>query len=363
LRAFFYARWMGLLGAATVFSVTSAQAQVGSPLRAGISTNEVTVQLEAGATAPRLVSLQGRVSAPWLNRDPDRLMDSVIVGSKSVPVSWWLNQAASSVSSQLAVFVYESRSPKMRLLWTWSARSSSGPVEHSVSIENLSAEELLLPIVPSLSWSWHLTAHKSYEMLYVEKGGGKPSEIGTAVIPIADGVRWTGDSSTYAREIDGRPREIIPFVLVQEKGSLHSGFYVGIEFSGRTRISLDRKGQLLHGFAGLNPEPAPGRLRLAPGEMFQSPRVFLGATAGGVDVTGNRLRQWIRTSLADSTAQKDTRYPYLVLNSWGSGMAINETLARRMMSDAADLGFEMFHVDAGWFRGVGEWAPDPAKFS
>jgi len=360
LRVFFYARWMTWLGAAVVASATAAQ--VGSRLRAGISTDEVTVQLQAGASAPRLVSLQGPVGAPWLNLGPDRLIDSVIEGSKSVPASWQLNPAASSVSSQLAVFVYESRSPRMRLLWTWSARSCPGPVEHSVSIENLSGEELLLPIPPSLSWSWRLAWGKSYEMLYVQKGGGKPSESGTAVIPLADAVRWTGDSSTYAREIDGRPREIIPFVLVQEKGSSHSGFYVGIEFSGRTRVSLDRKGQLLHGSAGLNPEPAPGRLRLAPGEVFQSPRVFLGAAAGGVDVTGNHLRQWARTSLADSTAQKDARYPYLVLNSWGSGIAIDETLARRMMGEAADLGFEMFHVDAGWFRGVGDWAPDPAKF-
>jgi alpha-galactosidase len=32
------------------------------------------------------------------------------------------------------------------------------------------------------------------------------------------------------------------------------------------------------------------------------------------------------------------------------------------MTDAARLGLEMFHLDAGWFRGVGDWYPNPQKF-
>ncbi len=33
-----------------------------------------------------------------------------------------------------------------------------------------------------------------------------------------------------------------------------------------------------------------------------------------------------------------------------------------MIRDSADLGIEMFHLDAGWFRGVGDWYPNPQKF-
>jgi alpha-galactosidase len=43
-------------------------------------------------------------------------------------------------------------------------------------------------------------------------------------------------------------------------------------------------------------------------------------------------------------------------------MAVDEALARRMISAAASLGLEMFHLDAGWFRDVGDWRPDPKKF-
>ena len=33
-----------------------------------------------------------------------------------------------------------------------------------------------------------------------------------------------------------------------------------------------------------------------------------------------------------------------------------------MIRDSAELGLEMFHIDAGWFRGVGDWYPNPQKF-
>ena len=52
----------------------------------------------------------------------------------------------------------------------------------------------------------------------------------------------------------------------------------------------------------------------------------------------------------------------MVDNSWGSGMAVDEALAHRMIEDSAQLGLEMFHLDAGWFRDVGDWRADPAKF-
>jgi alpha-galactosidase len=43
-------------------------------------------------------------------------------------------------------------------------------------------------------------------------------------------------------------------------------------------------------------------------------------------------------------------------------MGVDEGLAMRMLHESADLGLEMFHIDAGWFRGVGDWYPSPTKF-
>lgn len=357
MRAFFHWR-----SAALLLLAARLPADAAPELRATVATSEVRLRLEAGQTAPLLLSLESPGNPPWVNRSPDALIPAAEQGGQSLGLSWKLDRQASRVTARSVTFVYQSDSPKLRLRWTWSARSRSGPVEHSVSIRNLSGALVSLPVEPSLTWRWQLSKAKEYQMLYVEKGGGKPGPMGTALDPVDDGFAWKGESSTYAREQALRPREIIPFVLIQEKGGGQSGFYLGIESSSRTRIILERQGEELLGAAGLNPDPAPARLRLAPGETLRFPPIFLGAAFRGVDATGNRLRRWIRTSLAASPAQKDARYPYLVLNSWGSGMAIDASLGLRMLGDAAALGFEMFHVDAGWFRGVGDWVADPAKF-
>jgi alpha-galactosidase len=155
---------------------------------------------------------------------------------------------------------------------------------------------------------------------------------------------------------------VIPWILVERTDPSESGWYAGIEFSGRTRIALARNGHSIQGAAGLNPDPDPFRTRLAPGEIFETPVVFLGGFRGGPDGAGNVLRRWVREVLTNPETWKNLNYPLVVNNSWGSGTGINEDLALRMIRDSTDLGVEMFHVDAGWFRGVGDWYPDLQKF-
>ncbi|HET6387659.1 MAG TPA: alpha-galactosidase [Armatimonadota bacterium] len=42
--------------------------------------------------------------------------------------------------------------------------------------------------------------------------------------------------------------------------------------------------------------------------------------------------------------------------------SVNAAMILRDPASAAALGLEMLHIDAGWFRGVGDWRPDPVKF-
>jgi hypothetical protein len=41
---------------------------------------------------------------------------------------------------------------------------------------------------------------------------------------------------------------------------------------------------------------------------------------------------------------------------------VDEALALRMIGESKELGLEMCLIDAGWFRGVGDWYPDEKKF-
>jgi alpha-galactosidase len=258
--------------------------------------------------------------------------------------------------------VYIADSPRLKLVWRWRARAARGPLEHSISIQNLSSEPVWLPLQPSLRFNWEVDPDIALERFWVEKGADIPSSQGTHLDALRDGDTWQGASSTYARPVPNTPREMIPYLLVEEPGDARRGWYVGIEFSGRTRITLQRSGTHLSGEVGLDPQPGPYRSRLPPGASFETPTIFMGAFGGGPDGAGNIVRRWVRTVLNNPRTLRDPSYPLLVNNSWGSGMAVDEALARRMIAESARLGLEMFHLDAGWFRDVGDWQANPAKF-
>ena len=329
---------------------------------ARLQTSDTDLTLEAGAEGPRLVSLKIPGEGSWSNRASEAPVPVAYIGDQEAQIHWRFNREASQTGDQRVVFVYDSASPHLRLSWEWRTRQAYGPIEHQIRIENLGSEELWIPMQDSLAFDWQVDPNSTLEHLFVEKGANTPSSVGTHDVALADGYRWTGTSSTYGDLSDDQPREIIPWSLVQRKGASQAGWYVGIEFSGRTRISLSREKDSLKGALGLNPDPSPFRTRLLPGEVFETPVVFLGGFHDGPDGAGNVLRRWVRAVLGNPETWKDPNYPLVVNNSWGGGMDVNEEIALRMIRDSADLGVDMFHIDAGWFRGVGDWYPHPQKF-
>jgi len=340
-------------------SATSAGAAASSLV---ISTSNVQLEVSVEGSAPRLSWLQGSPGKRLGNRAEEPLPVAVEVNKATIPLTWQHKRKLDREEEHRLVVVYESLQPHLRLSWEWEARANFGPVEHRITVENLSGEEIRLPMIDSLRLDFETSEKTELRNFYVEKGAGTPSLQGTHLDSMAQGYHWTGTSSTYAHPSDSEAREIIPAEFVFTTTPSQQGWYAGIEFSGRTRIMLERSGVSVRTVLGLNPEPGPFRTRLSPGGSFQTPTVFLGALTGGPDGAGNQLRRWVRAVLGNPLTWKDDHYPLTVNNSWGSGMQVDEQLALRMIGESKDLGLEMFHIDAGWFRGVGDWYPDPKKF-
>ena len=357
-------RARGLAFAALIACVALPQCGWASGPRdaAVLATRDIRVELSSSQSAPSLTSISNPAGSAWRNEEAERLPARVEVNHASVQVVWVLKPDEDSADAHRVVFVYESAQPHLRLRWQWEARAGFGPVEHRITIENLSGKEIWLPMVDSLCLDWRTPADESLRNFHVEKGADTPSAQGTHLDIVDDGYRWTGSSSTYAHPVPGQAREVIPAEFVYTAAHPRDGWYAGIEFSGRTRIALQRRGGSLKTVLGLNPDPGPFRTRIEPGGSFETPTVFLGAFAGGPDGAGNQLRPWVRAVLGNPRTWKDPQYPLTVNNSWGSGMQVDEKLALRMIAESKELGLEMFHVDAGWFRGVGDWYPDAKKF-
>jgi len=340
----------------------TAHADNSQMVSAELASAETAITVEASAHSARMSTLRLRGTAPWANSVDEALPVQVELRGSEQPVRWRLDRQASQIGSRQIQFVYLADSPRLRLIWRWRVRGRQGPLEHTILIQNLGRDPVGLPLLPSLRFDWMIDPRSALERFWVEKGADTPSSAGTHRDALRDGDAWIGTSSTYARPSANEAREMIPYVLVDEPDGARRGWYVGIEFSGRTRITLERDGASLRGEAGLNPVPGPYRTRLQPGETFATPTTFIGAFSGGPDGAGNIVRRWVRAVLNNPRTLRDPSYPLLVNNSWGSGMAVDEALARRMIEESARLGLEMFHLDAGWFRGVGDWQADPAKF-
>ena len=327
-----------------------------------LSTSDTMLSVEADSQVPRVAALNGPSGWRLTSRSAEALPDHVEVAGTLQALKWRLDRAASHSDSKEISLVYLCETPALRLVWFWRARAPFGPLEHTIEVHNHGTQTLWLPLQPSLSFDWAVDPALTLERLWIEKGADIPSASGTHLDALPVGDRWAGSSSTYARPVPGQPREMIPWILVDEPQGARRGWYLGIEFSGRTRIMLERDRSAVRGAAGLNPLPGPYRTRLEPGTTFVTPTVFVGAFSGGPEGAGNTLRRWIREVLGHAETLRDPSYPLLVSNSWGSGMAVDEGLAQRMIEDGAALGLEMFHLDAGWFRGVGDWQPDPGRF-
>ncbi len=351
-----YGRAIFCLWVATFASAPASFCQI----KASLETLQTTLQLEGEENAPHVVSLRSAHLPAWTNTVSEVLIPTAELESRNVPLTWKLNRHASHVDSKAASFVYEVASPHLRLIWEWKAAATSGPIEHTIRIENLSTQEIWIPLQESFRFRWSIGSDASLNHSYVDKGAGKPTAVGTHSAPIPVGFQWKGLSSTYA--MDGDSREVIPWFMVQRNAEASDGWYVGVEFSGRTQLTLERDSSTVHGSVGLNPDPGPFRTRLLPGESFSTPTVFVGGFSGGPDGAGNILRPWVRQVLNNPKTWENPQYPMLVNNSWGSGMQVDEALSLRMIHDSAELGLELFHIDAGWFRGVGDWYPDPKKF-
>jgi alpha-galactosidase len=329
-------------------------------VNAVLRTKQTIVELHAGDESPQLTRLQSERLPAWRNTASESLIDSVEIDGRRIPLHWTLDREHSRVTPKSVAFVYRSSSPRLRLSWEWVARADFGPIEHSIRIENLDSHEIWLPLQDAFDFRFPVAPEVALNGLYIDKGAGKPSDVGTHRVPITPGYLWEGRSSSYARDED--EPEIIPWFMVEREDASHDGWYAGIEFSGRTHLTLQRDAASLHGYVGLNPDPGPFRTRLSANETFQSPTILIGGFRGGADGLGNILRPWVRQVLNSPTTWKNPAYPLLVNNSWGSGMQVDEALAMRMLHDSSELGLEMFHIDAGWFRGVGDWYPSPAKF-
>ncbi len=148
--------------------------------------------------------------------------------------------------------------------------------------------------------------------------------------------------------------------------ALGEGLFGGIEWSGAWRLSASRD----DGQTALRAGIEDFRRDLQPGEIFSAPRRFLGFYQGDLDDAANASHAFARTYLM---RPMPADFPWTQYNTWYAyGIDLDETQLRREVDTAAELGLELFYVDAGWYEGspqqgdfgwgLGTWRENRDKF-
>lgn len=295
----------------------------------------------------------------WVMESREAVLPAEIeIDGKVIPLKWrFLKEIVVVRERNEVAFEYINDNPKLVLISVWKGFKSPGPIEHQVILEVRSkAKQVTITPVPTIDLRLSAPGAGKLENWWVEKGAGSPPRGGTHVDSVEAGYSKCLFSGPYST--DDTNRDAIPWFCLHSPAE-NQGIYGGIEFSGWTQIQIARlHGKTIAVDLGVRRDK-PTRLLVDQEKGIAFPPCFIGAYSGDVDDGCNKLHRWVEEYLRPPMPGGVT--PLLVNNSWGSGMSVDEALAKRMIDDCARLGIEVYHVDAGWYREVGDWYSHPEK--
>jgi alpha-galactosidase len=154
-----------------------------------------------------------------------------------------------------------------------------------------------------------------------------------------------------------------PWVALTGDDASAGGVLMALEYGGQWELNATRD---LVAFAPVGIAPAVG-----PGEHWISPSVWIGAFAGDLDSAAAVMHRYLRDVVLPPT---DDAFPWVQYNTWFSYYCTFDAETLLAEADiAAEIGVEVFYVDAGWWAGsplrrdrfssgLGNWVENREKF-
>lgn len=149
---------------------------------------------------------------------------------------------------------------------------------------------------------------------------------------------------------NGLPSSVnLPLFFIEDEKKA-AGIFVGIGWAGdwKATVRTDSRDNALRIQGGM-----PGiRIQLEPGEEISGPRILVGCFRGPLENGFNRLRRVIGSGYMPSIGGERLVAPVLYTTWFDIGAELDEKLCRTLVNRAAELGQEIFEVDAGWYAGT-----------
>ena len=243
----------------------------------------------------------------------------------------------------------------------YAAWGDTGVITRRLALANRGTQPILVESLPSLAWS---LPPGGYELTYLHGGWGRERQLATEKLGAGQRVfenRRGRSTSGYAPW----------FCLRNETTGVR--YVAQLAWSGNWEMLFERYAdatplhdQDLRAELGLRSDFG-GPLALEPGRTFDFPRTSFSASTGDLDDASNNLHRYQRTYVFPRIASNDP--PLVQFNSWYPFPGkLSVADLKRCADVAAELGAEVFVLDAGWFnkkdwsRELGDWQVDGAAF-
>lgn len=172
--------------------------------------------------------------------------------------------------------------------------------------------------------------------------------------PIEEDVSTEGDAPEIQSGAHGQH---CAWLVVSD--SRQQGLFAGWEFDGRANASVRHFGPA--SYLSLSSQILRLNHPVDQNEEFAVPWAFVGLNQGDWDEAAWRTQRFVESALAQPVPDAEN-FPYVVWDSWRYKTGINEEILRANARIAAQLGIELFVIDLGWARQIGDWREDPQKF-
>lgn len=268
-------------------------------------------------------------------------------------VESWYTEVTSAGSVDLRVRLRPDKG--LRAIMHAIAYPGCGTFARHFEVENVGDKEVVLTNVPSL-----------------RLGLGRPAD-GLTVYSLTGG--WGDEFNLNSEHVTGAGKVLevragrssngaSPWVGVVDS-TAGVGLVGALAWSGNWLIALtDQSGA---GVLEAGVSPWEFSHVLAPGARFTTPSFFLALHPGDVDLGAQRLHALQRRYLMPHRNRPG--WPLVQYNTWYSlGGDVQEEEVKRQARLAADIGCEVFVIDAGWYaihnwNTLGDWRVNKARFA
>ena len=227
-----------------------------------------------------------------------------------------------------------------------------------VEVKNEGQDKILIENIQSAIW--HLPHQHKYRLTHIAGSWGAEWHVreefleqGTKTLESRTGISGHTHVPYFALDQDG--------LATEKSGTVWFGT---LQWSGSWKMTVEQAlNSQVRVSGGYN--DFDFALELAPGESHSTPVFTAGFTRGGFGEASRMLHRYQKKHLYPEN-MCDVEVP-IVYNTYGAlggtfGGRVTEKNVMALIPKAAEVGFEMFIIDAGWQTAVGQWSIHSERF-